>query len=256
MIINHKYKFIFFKTKKTGGTSMEVALSKFCQDNDTITSEFTVNKLGNFKNRNIGLSHMTASDLHKVRFNPLFEGKDFFQPYFKFTIIREPIDTFISHFFHLYSTKRVGYIKGNYKDNIDKETIEKRGLTLPPNINDWIKQLKENKDILRDISTSNHDIYSINGTPCVDDFITYSRDSGPGSKMYEDCSRISNKLNLPENLADLFFTSRYKTTSRVRDKVYLTQESLNFIEEISRKEREATGMKLARKEYGMEKVII
>jgi len=235
---------------------MEVALSKFCHDNDTITSEFTVNKLGNFKNRNIGPSHMTASDLHKVRFNPLFEGKNFFQPYFKFTIIREPIDTFISHFFWLYSTKRPGYTKGNYKDNIDRETIEKRGLTLPLNINDWIKQLKENKDILRDISTSNHDIYSINGTPCVDDFITYSRYSGPGSKMYEDCSRISNKLNLPENLADLFFTSRYKTTSRVRDKVFLSQESLDFIEKVSINERNFSGTKLAKEEYGGGRVII
>ena len=37
MIINHKYKFIFFKSKKVGGTSMEIALSKFTSDSDIVT---------------------------------------------------------------------------------------------------------------------------------------------------------------------------------------------------------------------------
>jgi hypothetical protein len=37
MIICHRYKFIFIKTKKTAGTSLEIALSKFCDAADIIT---------------------------------------------------------------------------------------------------------------------------------------------------------------------------------------------------------------------------
>lgn len=37
MIISHQYKFIFLKTTKTAGTSIEIALSKFCGPDDIVT---------------------------------------------------------------------------------------------------------------------------------------------------------------------------------------------------------------------------
>ena len=37
VIISHEYRFIFVKTKKTAGTSIEIALSEFCGDRDIIT---------------------------------------------------------------------------------------------------------------------------------------------------------------------------------------------------------------------------
>ena len=37
MIISHRHRFIFLKTRKTGGTSVEIALSRFCGPDDVIT---------------------------------------------------------------------------------------------------------------------------------------------------------------------------------------------------------------------------
>ena len=36
MIISHEHKFIFLKTKKTAGTSIELALSQLCGPDDVI----------------------------------------------------------------------------------------------------------------------------------------------------------------------------------------------------------------------------
>ncbi len=37
MIISHEHKFIFIKTRKTGGTSVEISLSRYCGPNDVLT---------------------------------------------------------------------------------------------------------------------------------------------------------------------------------------------------------------------------
>ena len=41
MIISHRHRFIFLKTIKTAGTSIEIALSKHCGPKDTITAFLT-----------------------------------------------------------------------------------------------------------------------------------------------------------------------------------------------------------------------
>jgi len=216
---------------------MEIALSKFSTDNDIVTrimsdeEEALRGNLG-LKNKNADglVNHSSAADLLKFLEAPQYKDKDIFDSYFKFTIIREPVDLFVSRYF------------------FQKETSLKN--PIPDNINDWVRTLKEGRDRGKNnVSEENWRIYSLNDKLITDDYITYSKDSGPGSKMYEDCTRISERLNLPENLADIFYNSKAKTQYRKKDKVTLFKDSLDFIDEMSKKERKITGMKLDRKKF-------
>ena len=224
MIINHKYKFIFHKTKKTGGTSMEIALSKFTSDSDVVTvishdkEEAMRKNLGKTNKYSLKLgTHSRVPELLKFLQLPEFKQKDIFNSYFKFTILRDPVDTFISEYFYLFR-------------NPGPRT---------PNINQWIKNLKDSDK--SDVVSDNWGICSLQNKPIVDDYIMYSKYSGPGSTMYNDCVRVSKKLQLPENLADIFYTTRAKTEYIKKDTVFLNKESLEFIEHVSKKQIEFTG---------------
>lgn len=100
MIISHKYKFIFLKPRKVAGTSLEIALAKHCGDEDIITpitnySEFSDSAFYNqpIKNYEEGYyNHMPPSEIKEKI------GKDIWNKYFKFTVIRNPWDQQVSLF--------------------------------------------------------------------------------------------------------------------------------------------------------------
>lgn len=113
MIISSKLKIIFVKTKKTAGTSFEIALSKFCNSNDVITpitpsDESTRQSLGfrgaqNFRDvlwEDYGMrvdgsyyNHMPVSQI-RATIPP-----EIFHNYKKITIYRNPFDAAISRYF-------------------------------------------------------------------------------------------------------------------------------------------------------------
>lgn len=122
MIISHKYRFIFLKTNKTAGTSVEIALSRFCGPDDVITpispvDEETRRALG-YRGpqnhlapwRDYGLRDWAALLLKRRRrmryFNHIsgrevrdLVGSEIWNGYYKFCFERNPYDRVISHYY-------------------------------------------------------------------------------------------------------------------------------------------------------------
>lgn len=100
MIISHSHKFIFIKSYKTAGTSVEAAISQYCSGDDVVTPlgdyHFNRDERGHWIHRsnNAGNFHQ-HDDALTIRNNlPV----DIWNNYFKFSITRNPWDRAVSLF--------------------------------------------------------------------------------------------------------------------------------------------------------------
>ena len=107
MIISHKHKFIFIKTKKTAGTSLEIALSKYCGPDDIITpiseeDEILRSQLQYRGPQNYNLddfsyySHISAKQIKE------HIDEDIWNSYYKFCFERNIYEKIISFYYWEY----------------------------------------------------------------------------------------------------------------------------------------------------------
>ena len=92
MIISHRYRFIFIKTLKTAGTSIEVYLSEHCGPDDIFTPVFP--PIDGHRPRNFGrfYNHYSAFGVRQA------VGPELWGSYFKFCVERNPWDKVVSHY--------------------------------------------------------------------------------------------------------------------------------------------------------------
>jgi hypothetical protein len=120
MILSHKYKFVFIKTAKTAGTSIEVFLSQHCGSQDIVTPivprveghqprnyEGLINPVPEILERPgklfTALRHTMTSPTKFYNHMPAREVKqrvpaDVWNGYFKFCVERNPWDKLLSHY--------------------------------------------------------------------------------------------------------------------------------------------------------------
>ncbi len=126
MIISHKHRFIFIKTRKTGGTSVEISLSRYAGDRDVLTpismaDEPLRAEFGKGPQNHTGLfnpfSQMDGSYKSAVRAYRRFKrakkyynhipawmvrrlvGEEIWSGYTTFTIERHPMDRLMSLYY-------------------------------------------------------------------------------------------------------------------------------------------------------------
>ena len=92
MIVSHKYKFVFIKTYKTAGTSLEVCLSDVCGDCDVLTEIFPPVSPHRPRNFSGFYNHMPAAEAKKLL------GDEIWKSYFKFCVERNPWDKVLSFY--------------------------------------------------------------------------------------------------------------------------------------------------------------
>lgn len=92
MIISHKHKFIFIKTYKTAGTSLESYLSEFCGETDVLTPIYP--QVPGHLARNVGdfYNHMPAIEVRQK------VGTEVWGSYYKFCVERNPWDKVLSFY--------------------------------------------------------------------------------------------------------------------------------------------------------------
>ncbi|MBI3154321.1 MAG: sulfotransferase family 2 domain-containing protein [Burkholderiales bacterium] len=163
MIISHTHRFIFLKSTKTAGTSIEAALSQHCSGDDVVT------ELGDYRHNRDESGNWVHRAMNAAGFDqeePALSVRDklgprIWQEYFKFSIARNPWDRAVSSFsWHKRRSPkpRAGLLHklGLAGDEID---------ALRPAFAEFV----------RDELKTNDRFYLIDGELCVDYVIRYEQ---------------------------------------------------------------------------------
>jgi len=222
MIVSHKHKFIFLKTRKTAGTSIELALSRFCGEEDIITPigrtdrhRDTHSQRGaqNFRTApEDGEPHGGEGEISYYNHMPAKRvraliGEKVWDGYFKFCFERNPWDKAISLYFWR----------------------ARKQETRHPSLLEFLRSEKagHEKQGGKSSRLSNFSIYGVGGEVVVDHVGFYE-------DLDSELERIAERLDLPEKIE----LPRAKASTR--------EDRRHYKEVMGREEREIVAWICAR----------
>lgn len=170
MLISHSKKFIFLKTSKTAGTSVESYFEKWCMPagdwervhyrDEYISETGIIGYRGANPGDSIFYNHISARELKRLISSQTWEE------YYKFTVVRNPFDKLVSAFYFQHRDKKVDQLTRN---------------ELVRSFRGWL----ESGNIIYDGNK-----YLIDGKVVVDEFIRYE-------SLYEGIRKICGALSVP-----------------------------------------------------------
>ena len=208
MIISHARKFIFVKTAKTAGTSLELALSKYCEPGDILTplladEEKERTSRGGLPPQGYEKSWKSLSVAQRAKrlllhrrypdfdeHTPAWEIKsklpaDQWESYYKFTIVRHPYDRIVSGYYW-----SIDYMtKHNWPRYYEWE--------------DFDQYIRYQADHIN----YNWKYYTLNDNPIVDFAVRFE-------SFEEDLAIVSDRIGLDHNIYDDMKSIRAKSGFR------------------------------------------
>jgi len=198
MLVSHRKKFIYTKTAKTAGTSVESYFEQFCMPEGEWTPEHNrdihVSEAGiiGFRGANRPkdtewFNHMSAKRI-KTQI-----GDEIWNSYLKFCVVRDPFDKAVSAFYHFYKSRESSGTKPEYKSW--KQRL--KGLFRPePKFNTISEEfehwLKSGAMVL------DRDKYMIDDTFCLDEVIRYENLQGDMRMICEKIGVEFDPAQLPQ----------------------------------------------------------
>ena len=169
MIVSHEHGFVFMKTRKTAGTSVEIALSRVCGDDDVITPVTADDEVLRRAHGGRGPQHFESPpNLERKAFNHMpvsmvrrMLGRKKFETYFSFAIERNPWDAVVS----LYHWRFRDSEPGSFADYVASEAVET-------------------------FATKNQRIYRLKGDVAVDRVLRYE-------SLADELATVWSELGLP-----------------------------------------------------------
>ena len=186
MLISHRKRFIYTKTRKTAGTSAEVYFEPYCMPEgmwefshyreEGVSEAGIVGCREQVSKGKKWFNHMSAESIKQQI------GPTLWDQYFKFCVIRNPFDKVVSEFHH-FRNRRVSRMTAlrKLKSKVRLAQQALRGETVVDQFRRWIVSGGDVQDC---------DNYMIDGAVCVDYFIRYEN-------LEEGIRHVCNVLKIP-----------------------------------------------------------